>query len=112
MTELTSPSGMRAVLDATGTLHTLVHADVVVNLFIGNALEGGPMNLVLRRHAADIESTPLLGPRSPTRWQRGASGDRLEGAGDWQGLRYRVALRLAAEAPAWFWHVRVENRSS
>ena len=112
MTELTSPSGMRAVFDATGTLHTLVHADVVVNLFIGNALEGGPMNLVLRRHAADIESTPLLGPRSPTRWQRGASGDRLEGAGDWQGLRYRVALRLAADAPAWFWHVRVENRSS
>ena len=33
----------------------------------------------------------------------------LEGTGDWQGLRYRVALRLAAAAPAWFWHVRVEN---
>ena len=109
MTELSSPSGLRAVLDESGTLHTLALADVVVNLFVGNALEGGPTNLVLRRHAARIESTPLLGPRSPTRWHRDGAAGMLEGAGTWQGLRYRIALRLARQAPAWFWHVRVEN---
>ena len=109
MTELTSPSGLRAALDDSGTLHTLAFGDIVVNLFVGSTLEGGPTNLVLRRHAKGIESTPLLGPRSPTRWHRDAGQDRLEGAGVWQGLRYRMMLRLAAQAPAWFWHLRVEN---
>src|SRR5262249_39155503 len=28
---------------------------------------------------------------------------------EWKGLRFRVSLRLAASAPAWFWHVAVEN---
>src|SRR6476661_112133 len=112
MTKLTSPSGLRATLDDSGTLHTLAFGDIVVNLFVGSTLEGGPTNLVLRRHAKGIESTPLLGPRSPTRWYRDASPDRLEGAGVWQGLRYRMALRLAAQAPAWFWHLRVENVGS
>ena len=109
VTELTSPSGLRAALDDNGTLHTLALGDIVVNLFVGSALEGGPTNLVLRRHATAIEGTPLLGPRSPTRWHRDTGPDRLEGAGIWQGLRYRVALQLAAQAPAWFWHLRVEN---
>ena len=109
MIEFTSPGGLRAAFHDSGTLHTLAFGDIVVNLFVGNALEGGPANLVLRRHAARIESTPLLGPRSPTRWHRDAASALLEGAGEWQGLRYQVALRLAAQAPAWFWHVRVEN---
>ena len=78
MTELTSPSGLRATLDDSGTLHTLAFGDIVVNLFVGSTLEGGPTNLVLRRHAKGIESTPLLGPRSPTRWHRDAGPDRLE----------------------------------
>jgi len=109
VTELTSPSGLRATLDDSGALHTLAFGDIVVNLFVGSALEGGPTNLVLRRHAKVIESTPLLGPRSPTRWHRDAGPDRLEGAGIWQALHYRVVLRLAAQASAWFWHLRVEN---
>ena len=106
----TSPSGLRVECLAHGALRKLAFDDIVVNLFVGNALEGGPANLVLRRHdGATIDSTPLLGPRSPTRWHIDADARELEGAGDWRGLRYRVALHLSATAPAWFWHVRVEN---
>jgi len=105
----TSPSGLRVECHDNGALRSLAFADIVVNLFVGSALEGGPANLVLRRLGSTVESTPLLGPRSPTRWHIDAAAGELEGAGDWQGLRYRVALRLAADAPAWFWHVRVEN---
>jgi cellobiose phosphorylase len=112
VTGWTSPSGLRVECLADGTLRSLAFGDVHVNLFVGNALEGGPANLVLRRHepaGAAVESTPLLGPRSATRWRLDAAAGELEGAGEWQGLRYRVLLRLAASAPAWFWHVRVEN---
>ena len=108
----TSPSGLRVECHHNGALRSLAFGDIVVNLFVGTALEGGPANLVLRRHQAakaTPQSTRLLGPRSPTCWRIDSDAGELEGAGDWQGLRYRVALRLAADAPAWFWHVRVEN---
>ena len=105
----TSASGLRVEVEPDGTLGTLALGDVVVNLFIGNALEGGPANLVLRRHDATVTSTLLLGASGPTRWRADAAAGKLEGAGSWQGIDYRVSLRLAADAPAWFWHVRVEN---
>ncbi|HEY4066580.1 MAG TPA: hypothetical protein VGM74_06775, partial [Burkholderiaceae bacterium] len=108
----TSPSGLRVEFLASGALRSLAFGDIVVNLFVGNELEGGPANLVLRRHGlagAPLQFTPLLGPRSPTRWRIDPGAGELEGAGVWQGLSYRVALRLSASAPAWFWHVRVEN---
>src|SRR5262249_10193252 len=53
------------------------------------------------------ESTPLLGPSSPATIQRDATG--LRARGEWQGIRFRVALVLAQSAPAWFWHVALEN---
>lgn len=105
----TSPPGLRVECHDHGALRSLAFGDIVVNLFVGNALEGGPANLVLRRLGPTVETTRLLGPRSPTRWHIDAAAGELEGAGEWQGLRYRVALRLSAAAPAWFWHVRVEN---
>ncbi len=110
--ELTSPSGLRATFDERGTLLGLMCGDIAVNLFPGNPLDGGPTQLVLRRHADAVESTPLLGPHSATRWRLDAHHPMIEGAGEWCGLRYRIAFRLAAAAPAWFWHVAVENAST
>ena len=107
--ELTSPSGLRAAFDERGTLLALMAGDIAVNLFSGSPLEGGPANLVLRRHGDAVEATPLLGPHSPTRWRHEPAAQALEGAGEWHGLRYRVAFRLAAAAAAWFWQVQVEN---
>ncbi|MEO7336739.1 MAG: hypothetical protein ABIV63_09170, partial [Caldimonas sp.] len=107
---LTSASGLQAVCQREhGALQRLAFGDIVVNLFVGNAVEGGPANLVLRRLGARPDHTPLLGPRSPTRWHAGPAADRLEGSGVWQGLHYRIRLQLADAAPAWFWHVQVEN---
>jgi cellobiose phosphorylase len=108
----TSAAGLRVEVEADGTLRSLSLGDVVVNLFVGNALEGGPANLVLRRHdatATSTTSTLLLGPSSPTRWRADPAAGKLDGAGSWRGIDYRVSLRLAADAPAWFWHVHVVN---
>ena len=108
----TSPSGLRVECHAHGALRSMSFGDIHVNLFVGNALEGGPTNLVLRRHRAGsttVHSTPLLGPKSATKWRMNSASGEMGGAGTWQGLRYRVALQLSRTAPAWFWHVLVEN---
>ena len=108
---LRSRSGMRADFNANGSLRRFEYDPVSLNLFVGNEMEGGPTNLYLRCHGETIEWTPLLGPRSGTRFAAGAGGVLL-GVGTWRGIDYSIALVLADSAPIWFWHVRLENRTS
>ncbi len=90
-----SASGLRAEWNANGSLRRLDAGALMLNLFPGNELEGGPTNLYLRRRGASIEAVPLLGPSRPH--------------GSWRGVRFHVWFRLAQSAPAWFWHVELEN---
>ncbi len=106
--ELSNASGLRVSLNANGSIRNFTHGDVTLNLFVGNTLEGGPTNLWLRRHREGaIEAVPLLGPASPLSFLSYA--DRCEAFGEWQGLKIRLQLRLAATAAVWFWHVQVDN---
>lgn len=108
VTRLESPAGLSAELLENGAVRRMDHGDTIVNLFLGNELEGGVANLYLRRLNADaLQYIELLGPRSPTRFQR--SGDAWTGRGEWSGIRYTVQLRLAATSPAWFWQISLEN---
>jgi cellobiose phosphorylase len=105
-----SPAGLVAHVNANGSLRRLEHGDVVLNLFPGSEVEGGPANVYLRRLGAEPAWTPLLGPRSPLAFHVDAQG--LCASGEWEGVRVVLALRLAASAPAWFWHVAFESRAS
>jgi cellobiose phosphorylase len=93
--------------NANGSIRRIDCGDVLVNAFLGNELEGGPANIYLRRHGTRIEWTPLLGPRSPGTVRLDERS--LEVGGEWAGMRFRVSLVLARSAPAWFWHVTLEN---
>jgi cellobiose phosphorylase len=104
---LESPSGLRVQLNANGSVRRIDHGDILLNLFLGSEMEGGPANLYLRRHAGRIEWTPLLGPRSPAVMRFDERG--FGAHGEWQGIRFRMSLVLASSAPAWFWHVAIEN---
>ena len=108
-TRLTSPSGLRAEINANGSLRRLDCDAICLALFVGNELEGGPANLYLRRHSDKVEWTPLLGPLSRTRFHTDPSTGRLIGVGSWLGINYALTLILAKSKPAWFWHVRLEN---
>src|ERR1700722_6730668 len=105
---LTSRAGIRAEFNANGSLRRFDIGAVCLPLFVGNEMDGGPTNLYLRRHAESIESTPLLGPGSPTHFQLDAQGG-LQGVGHWQGIDYVITHRLAAGETAWFWHVQLLN---
>jgi cellobiose phosphorylase len=107
---LTSRSGLSLEVTSRGALRRFECGSTALNLFVGNELEGGPTNLYLRRHrGGTTEFTALLGPRSPTRFDLRQADGRLIGAGNWQGIDYVVALVLAQDAPAWFWHLRLMN---
>jgi 1,2-beta-oligoglucan phosphorylase len=106
---LSSPSGLKAEINANGSLRRMDCGALMLSLFLGNELEGGPANLYLRRRSAAAEWTALLGPASPTRFAGSPAGDRLTGGGEWLGIEYSIALVLARGASAWFWHVRLRN---
>ncbi len=107
--ELRNPGGLRAAFHSNGSLQRLEHAAVLVNLFPGNEVEGGPANLYLRDADNPAAYIPLLGPRSPSRFACDAAGSRLTGSGVWGDIRYRLDLVLAAQRSAWFWHLRIRN---
>ena len=104
---LESPAGLSIEVNANGSIRRMDHRDILLNLFLGTEIEGGPANLYLRRLGAIVEATPLLGPRSTAAVrvdQRGMTAD-----GEWRGIRFSVSLVLAESAPAWFWHVVLKN---
>ena len=45
-----SPSGLSAQVNANGSIRRIDHRDIILNLFLGSEIEGGPANLYLRRH--------------------------------------------------------------
>lgn len=104
---IASPSGLSMQINANGSVRRIDHGSVMINAYLGNALEGGSANLYLRRRGAAITSTPLLGPRSTGAIELDDNALRVEG--EWNTLRYRVSLVLAQSVPAWFWHVDIEN---
>ncbi len=104
---LQSPSGLSVQVNANGSIKRMDHRDIVLNLFLGDEIEGGVANLYLRRRDKSVACVPLLGPNSPSRV--GFEGNQLVVLGEWQRIRYRVVLVLAETAPAWFWHVHLEN---
>jgi cellobiose phosphorylase len=104
---LESPSGLRVQVNANGSIRRFDYQDIIVNLFLGNEMEGGPANLYLRRLGESVEATPLLGQRSPAAVRCDSKGLAL--AGTWQGIRFTASLDLAKSASAWFWHVALEN---
>ncbi len=111
-TRLSSPSGLVCEVNANGSLRRIDFGAVLVNLFLGSELEGGPANLWLRLRQAQgpTEVVGLLGPESPL--HVAVDDDGVRAGGEWHGLRIDLALRLAAAAPAWFWHVSLQNNGA
>ena len=104
---LRSPSGLAVQVNANGSIRRIDHGDVIVNLFLGSEMEGGPANLWLRRHDPGLAATPLLGPRTPGTVHVDDRG--LVVRGEWDGVGFVASLVLAASAPAWLWHVALTN---
>ena len=102
---------LQAELLPHGALLRLQAHGVMLNLFPGNLVEGGPANLWLRLQgdAGVVASTPLLGPLSPLRPLPTQPGVAWAAVGSWQGFELQLQLRLASTQAAWFWHLQLHN---
>jgi 1,2-beta-oligoglucan phosphorylase len=107
--QIASPSGLQVQVNANGSIRRMDYRDLLLNLFLGNEFEEGLTNIYLRRHGTAIAAVPLFGPRSPAVFSLDQLGFSARGV--WNGIRFTAALRLAASAAAWFWHVSLENAS-
>src|SRR5215475_5369030 len=88
--QLESPSGLRVQVNANGSIRRIDYRDLLLSLFLGTELEGGPANIFLRLHGTSIESLPLLGPRSAARVQ--VEANRLTVRGTWKGIQFSASL--------------------
>ncbi|MGD0950201.1 MAG: hypothetical protein ABSA52_22600 [Candidatus Binatia bacterium] len=102
-----SPSGLSVQVNANGSIRRIDHRDIIINLFLGSEIEGGPTNIYLRRHGTSIESVPLLGPRSPAVVLVDENGLAVQG--EWNDIGFTLSLTLAQSAPAWRWHGTLQN---
>lgn len=107
VTEVNSPSGIRIEFNSNGSIRRMDHGDIMLNLSLGNEVEGGLANIHLRRLGSEVETIPLIGPGSPASYQM--DGRCLYAFGKWGDLIFRLRLVLAESAAAWFWHVELEN---
>ena len=106
---LSSRSGLRAEINANGSVRRFDCESICLPLFVGNELDGGPTNVYLRSAGA---WTALLGPASPTIFHTDPAGNMLVGTGIWRGINYTLALVLSQTSPVWFWHLRLENTNA
>jgi 1,2-beta-oligoglucan phosphorylase len=101
---VTSRPGLSFELNSNGSIRRIDHADIMINLFLGNEAEGGLANIHLRVLSDFVETIPLLGT---TAFVADESG--MTACGEFRGLVFRIRLVLAESSPAWFWHVELEN---
>ncbi len=104
---IANSQGLMFTFNRNGSIQRIDCGPLMLNLFLGNELEGGVANLYLRRHGATLEVIPLLGPRSPAQFT--VTADGIQAHGTWQDLRFALHLVLSATANAWFWHVELHN---
>lgn len=107
ISRIASPSGISIEFNANGSIRRMDHGDIMLNLFLGNEMDGGLTNIHLRRLGDPVETIPLLGPGSPASYETDPSG--LFACGKWGDIAFRLRLVLARSAAAWFWHVGIEN---
>lgn len=107
-TRVASPSGISIEFNANGSIRRLDHGDIMINLFLGNEMDGGLANIHLRRLGDVVETIPLLGPGSPASYQTDERG--LFACGKFGDIAFSLRLVIAESATAWFWHVELENK--
>jgi 1,2-beta-oligoglucan phosphorylase len=106
---LGSPSGLEVEFNGNGSMRRFTWGTISLGLFVGSEIEGGPTNIYLRLLGSRIEWTPLFGPSGCTVFCVDRGRNRLVGSGAWNGINYTITFLLARSAPAWFWHLRLEN---
>ena len=90
-----------------GSIKSIEHGAVQINLMTGSPLEAGCSNLYLRKRGEEFVAVPLLGPKSPG--GQIVSENTYEVKGDFEGISYSCRLLLVEEDSSWLWNVQLVN---
>ncbi|MFO1101855.1 MAG: cellobiose phosphorylase [Methylocystis sp.] len=99
---------MSVTANANGSIRRMSHQEVLINLFLGDDIEGGPANIYLRRLDGQGEAIGLLAPL--TRKTVNFDNRSMKLVGEWRDISFSLTLVLASSAAAWFWRLTLENR--
>lgn len=92
---------------ATGDLYELSADGIMINQLNGNPLDGSLNQIWLRLHTDNgIQSAPLIGSNSNSRFSKGQDGLLWEGS--FRQVAYQVCF-LLGEGNCWFWQVCLEG---
>ncbi|MGJ0452818.1 MAG: GH36-type glycosyl hydrolase domain-containing protein [Methylocystis sp.] len=105
---LESESGLTVKANANGSIRRMSHQGVLLNLFLGDEIEGGPANIYLRRLDGQGEAIGFLAPLS----RKTARFDNrsMNLVGEWRDISFSLTLLLSSSAASWFWRLTLENR--
>ena len=107
---LRNGAGLDFAIHKNGSIHSIQHAAIQLNLFAGSPLQAGCSNIYLRIRGKEIVAVPLIGPSSP--------GDHYWGEdffgvkGHFHGISFSCRLSLADQSPCWFWEIHLVNNGS
>lgn len=93
-----------------GSVSSIEHGRVHLNLVDGTLTDGGCVRLYLRVRKPRWAATALLGPEGPG--EAAVAEGTFAVRGEWAGLRYDCRLLLAEGEYAWLWDVEIGNAGS
>jgi 1,2-beta-oligoglucan phosphorylase len=100
-------TGLTVEVNANGSIRRIFHRGVLLNLFLGDEIEGGLASIYLRRLGDRNRAINLLGPLTRKSVHYDNRCMTLEG--EWEALHFSLTLLLAQSAAAWFWRLTLEN---
>jgi cellobiose phosphorylase len=106
---LRNSSNLNIEILSNGGIRKIYKDDFMINLFLGNEMEGGVTNIYLRVLNGSIKFKPLLGAGSDSSFL--VENNVFTVRGRFEGLEYILLLNLAEEKNYWFWNVEVINTS-
>jgi len=99
--------GLAASILPNGSLFAIEHKATIIGQVLASSIEGGLGRVLLRIGHPAPSIIELVGPRASV--SVGVGENILVWAGETAGISHCVTLRLAADALAWVWTIKLTN---
>ncbi|ODT13875.1 MAG: cellobiose phosphorylase, partial [Kaistia sp. SCN 65-12] len=114
LSTLGNAAGLSVSVLPNGTLFSITHGEgggaILINQILGSPISGGIGRIWLRAGGEQPFVAEIVGPGARVDFAAGRSAFRWSGTTN--GIAHEVTLRLAADAPRWFWRIELNQPES
>jgi cellobiose phosphorylase len=104
---LVNNSNLTIEILSNGGIRRIYKDKIMINLFLGNEMEGGLINIYMRLLNGSVKYKPLIGLGSNSSYLLDNNVYYVKGSFDF--INYYLTLNLAEEENYWFWNVEFTN---